>query len=77
MATMTFTREFTQARKAQGFTSQAHLDAFYTQYDHVSTCADCKALDGHVLLNDGWQPTQGRCVEGRRLEALYFSQKGR
>lgn len=63
-------RVFDAGRKAQGFKSQAHLDAFYRAYDHSSSCAACKALDGYALLDDGYQPTSGRCPEGRRLDEL-------
>lgn len=64
-----FTRIFNEARKAQGFRSQAHLDAFFASYDHTKNCADCKAKDGGVWLDDGWQPTEGRCDEAKRLDA--------
>jgi len=60
-------REFTQARKEQGFKSQAQLDAFYAHYDHVKACEKCKALDSAVLLDDGWQPTVGECYEAKSL----------
>lgn len=63
-------RIFDAARKAQGFLSQAHLDAFYAYFDHVQNCADCKARDGYVLLDDGYQPTTGMCDEAHRLDAL-------
>jgi len=68
--TMTaYTRTFDTARQAQGFRSQAHLDSFFAAFDHAQGCADCKALDGYVLLDDGYQPTEGRCTEARRLDA--------
>lgn len=62
-------RLFTPARKAQGFHSQAHLDAFLAAYDHRSSCADCKARDGFVLLDDGYQSTTGSCPVARQLDA--------
>lgn len=64
----TFTRRFDVARQAQGFRSQAHLDAFYASYDHVQSCVDCKARDGYVPLDDGYQPTSGRCAVAQRLD---------
>ena len=65
-----YSRTFDSARKAQGFRSQAHLDAFFAAFDHVRGCAACKARDGYVLLDDGYQPTEGRCDEARRLDAI-------
>ncbi len=70
---LTDDRQFTPARQAQGFTSQAQLDAFYAQYDHTRTCPDCQALNGYALLSDGWQPTQGECSTAKRLLSVYFS----
>lgn len=66
---MTFDRTFTAARQAQGFRSAAHLAAFFAAFDHVRGCAACKALDGYALLDDGYQPTEGRCSEAQRLDA--------
>ena len=63
-------RHFDEGRQAQGFRSQAHLDAFFAHFDHVKACGACKALDSHVLLDDGWQPTQGECAEAKRLLAI-------
>ena len=63
------TRVFDAARKAQGFRSQRHLDAFYRYYDHTQECSACHARDGYVLLDDGYQPTSGRCDEAQRLDA--------
>jgi hypothetical protein len=62
-------RTFTAARQAQGFRSQAHLDAFYVAYDHVKGCSECGQPAG-VWLDDGWQPAETRCAEARRLDAL-------
>lgn len=70
--TKTFTRQFDQHRKAQGFSSQAQLDAFFAHYDHVSNCADCAKLDGYVLLSDGYQPTQGECESAQALYRAYL-----
>lgn len=64
----TFTRTFDAARQAQGFRSQAHLDAFFALFDHCNACKACAARDGYVELDDGMQPTQGRCDEARRLD---------
>lgn len=68
-----FGREFNEARKSQGFTSQAQLDAFFAHYDHVNCCPDCEALDSHVLLDDGWQPTKGECATAKALYLGYLS----
>ncbi len=65
-------RDFNAARKAQGFTSQAQLDGFFAHYDHMKTCADCKALDGHALLDDGYQPTVGECGIAKNLYREYL-----
>lgn len=73
---MIFGRIFDDARKAQGFLSQAHLDAFFTAYDHMSACADCKSRDGYTLTDDGWQPTSGRCAVGRALETAAHAYYG-
>lgn len=64
----TYSRQFDAARQAQGFRSQAHLDAFYAAMDHVAGCPACKALDGYVELDDGMQPTDGRCPVALRLD---------
>lgn len=71
--TQTFGREFNEARQKQGFKSQAQLDAFYAAYDHNKSCADCRKLDGHALLDDGYQPTVGSCATHKKLERIYFS----
>lgn len=73
MMTKTFGREFNAARKAQGFKSQAQLDAFYAAYDHNKDCADCHKRNGHALLDDGCQPTQGSCPTHQALERTYFA----
>lgn len=65
-----FNRVFTEQRKAQGFKSQAHLDAFYAYYDHTQTCAECQKPGRGMLLDDGWQPTLNRCAEAVRLQAI-------
>ena len=64
-----YTRIFDAARASQGFRSQAHLDAFYAAFDHVHACSDCAARDGFVALDDGMQPTSGRCDVAGRLDA--------
>jgi len=63
-------RRFTQARREQGFRSQAHLDAFYVAYDHKQACGEC-GQPGPAAWLEGdasWQPTERECAEGRRLE---------
>lgn len=65
----THNRAFDTARQAQGFRSQAHLDAFFAYFDHTTGCKACAARDGFVLLDDGPQPTSGRCDEARQLDA--------
>lgn len=65
----TYNRNFDAAREAQGFRSAAHLDAFFALHDHVTSCNDCAARDGYVVLDDGIQPTSGRCPEAKRLDA--------
>jgi len=67
-----FGRTFDAARKAQGFKSQAQLDAFYAEYDHTNTCAACRALDSYVLLDDGYQPTKGACAVAKQLYIEYL-----
>ena len=69
--TTEFGRVFTEARKRQGFRSQAQLDAFYAHYDHVEACQACKALDSYVLLDDGYQPTVGECQVAKGLYRQY------
>ena len=70
--TTEYGRAFNTARQRQGFRSQAQLDAFYAHYDHVSSCPDCKALDGYVLLDDGYQPTVGECPDAQSLYCAYL-----
>lgn len=65
-----YNRTFDAARQAQGFESAAHLDAFFAAFDHAKGCSACKALDGYALLDDGRQPTEGRCPEARRLDQI-------
>lgn len=65
---MTFGRDLTPARRAQGFRSQAHLDAFYRHHDHVRSCPDCGQPAPPMVLGDGsLQPTTTECPEGHRL----------
>ncbi len=68
-----FGRAFCHVRKAQGFKSQAHLDAFFAASDHTATCAACRTAGTPVWIGDGMQPTMNRCAEGRRLDAISFS----
>ena len=71
-------RRFTEARKAQGFRSQGHLDAFFAAYDHGKTCAECSQPGLSVWLEGdaSWQPTMGRCSAGRALDAASFAYLG-
>ena len=49
-----YSRTFDAARKAQGFTSQAQLDAFFAHYDHVYACTACHALDSYAAVSGSW-----------------------
>jgi hypothetical protein len=66
-------RSLTEARKAQGFKSQAQLDAFFRMYDHTSTCSVCSSTAGYTDIGDGMQPYCGRCDTGKALEKEWFS----
>lgn len=67
-------RAFTPARKAQGFKSQAHLDAFYRYYDHTQTCPNCNKPGAPYLTTDGGEMTTlTRCAEAHRLDAASFA----
>ena len=65
-------RVFTAARQAQGFRSQAHLDAFYVAYDHVKACGECGLPAPAMWLagSASWQPAETRCAGARRLDAI-------
>ena len=78
MTTLTiYNRTFDAARKAQGFESQAHLDAFFAHYDHMKGCADCKALDGDMFLSDNSrQPFLGECPAAKNLSRAYLTSYG-
>lgn len=69
-------RGFDAGRKAQGFESQEHLDAFFKRYDHQSACTKCSSVGGYFPLDDGMQPYLDRCEEGARLDAWYFDNFG-
>jgi len=58
-------------RIAQGFRSQAMLDAFFLHYDHTKACAECQKPGRGVELDDGIQPTMNTCAEADRLYAAY------
>lgn len=62
-------RTFDATRQAHGFRSQAHLDAFLALHDHTTSCKECAARDGYVVLDDGIQPTSGRCPAAQQLDA--------
>jgi hypothetical protein len=66
-------RTFDAARQSQGFTSQAHLDAFFAAYDHNKNCEACRNLGSYALLSDGYQPTLGSCPIHQSLVRAYFS----
>ena len=59
------------ARKAQGFKSQEHLDAWSAYYRHTESCAECRKPGPGVYLDDGFQPTQNRCAVARELFATF------
>ena len=61
-------RKYTEARKAQGFRSQDHLDAFYRYYDHVSACPECQKPGPAAVIDDGYQPTHMLCLVARLLD---------
>lgn len=65
-------RNFTETRKNQGFKSQAHLDAFFTVYDHTSKCEVCTKIAGYIDIGDGMQPYAARCEIGTALEKEWF-----
>lgn len=62
-------RVFTPARQAQGFRSQAHLDAHFAHSDHVRACGECRQPGPAAWLEGdaSWQPTMRECAEGQRL----------
>jgi hypothetical protein len=62
-------RDFNQQRREQGFTSQAHLDAWFVAYDHAEACPEC-GQPGQAAWLEGsasWQPTVTQCAEAARL----------
>lgn len=69
-STTVYGREWNEARKAQGFTSQEHLDTFYAYLDHSKSCPNCQHFTG-VPLDDGFQPAQVLCNEGERLYSIH------
>lgn len=68
--TNTTIEKYTEARRAQGFKSQEHLDAF-NRYYHHSKCACCQGVTSSNHWNDGYQPAQALCAEGERLFKEY------
>lgn len=64
---MEFGRVFNAARQAQGFRSQAHLDAFYASYDHGKSCTDCQPSMFWMDGDASWQPCTIPCPEAQRL----------
>lgn len=68
--TTEYGRVYNEARQAQGFKSQVHLDAFFAYYDHAKTCPNCQGMTG-VALDDGFQPVQILCGDGERLYSVY------
>ena len=69
---MEYSRIFNEARKTQGFKSQAHLDAFYAVMDHRDGCVECQKTGHGVWIGDGFQPTQNECAEAQRLNKISF-----
>lgn len=67
---MEFSRTFNQARKEQGFRSQAHLDAFFTHYDHQKGCAVCQNVGEIPDGQGGYYLVGGDCAEEKRLHIL-------
>ena len=63
-------------RQAQGFRSQAHLDAFYVHVDHERACAECGQPGPAVWLEGdaSWQPTSAQCETGRALFLASYSE---
>jgi len=61
-----FNRKFNEARKQQGFKSQAHLNSFYRYFDHTKACPDCQTYE-QVWLNDGPQPVRIDCPAALKL----------
>jgi hypothetical protein len=64
---MPFTRTFDEDRSAQGFVSQAHLDAFFAYRDHTTTCTACQTPGAPMILDDGMQSTRQECPAGTGL----------
>jgi hypothetical protein len=60
-------RVWDEDRRAQGFTSQAHLDRWYAYADHVAACAECGTPGPGYDGPDGWQPTVRTCPAGQAL----------
>lgn len=67
-------RCFDAQRQADGFRSQAHLDAFYRYYDHATACSECGQPGEPTWLNSAasWQPTVTHCPTGHRLQRLFL-----
>lgn len=62
-------RTLTEARRLQGFKSQAHLDAFFALYDHTQRCPECQQEgEGTPTEDGGWQPTMKRCAYAQSLD---------
>ena len=62
-----YNRVFDEARKSQGFKSQAHLDAFFRIMDHKDGCAVCQSRGPMVECFGDMQPTMQECDEAKRL----------
>ena len=69
---MTASRIFGTDRAAQGFRSQAHLDAFLAYHDHTQACGECGQPGAATWLEGSasWQPTATVCPEGIRLQRI-------
>ena len=66
-------RLLNQSRIAQGFKSQAQLDAFFAHYDHTKNCAECQKPGKGVWLDDGFQPTMNSCAVADQLYKQYIN----
>ena len=62
-------RIYDDNRKAQGFRSQGHLDAFFAYYDHTTACPECQTSGPGAIIDDGCQPTHLLCPTARALDA--------
>ena len=64
---MSASRILDAGRIAQGFKSQAQLDAAWKYWDHTKACSECGKPGPGVELSDGIQPTVTECDIAREL----------